>query len=40
MRTTLRKNIYPTLFGVPAHPLVERADVNHVVVGSSSTRGA
>ncbi len=36
----MRKNISPTLFGVRTHPLVERAAVNRVVVGSSPTRGA
>ncbi len=36
----MRKNISPTLIGVRAHPLVERAAVNRVVVGSSPTRGA
>ena len=35
----MRKNISPTLIGVRAHPLVERAAVNRVVVGSSPTRG-
>ena len=34
-----RKNIYPTLIGVRAHPLVEHTAVNRGVVGSSPTRG-
>ena len=35
----MRKNVSPTLIGVRAHPLVEHAAVNRVVVGSSPTRG-